>query len=342
MDKVEEAKYSVDVEGLPLFYMDADNPSQVKVALRKLLRKASSIDSVERVNDAKIRQDFKQRARDTETKSVTENKAMERAKALIKRERQADKIKHDQMLDRARLRDTQRKNRSTVVEKVLGNIGSEMFPDIERMLDKTLNRKRYAYAIRLFLDLRKKNPGKARQNLLRAAKAADVDVRTLDRLFRDYAKQGKYPKHLVNYHPTFVENKTYHKGLSKSTKAKREAQFKKQAKMDDNNPAAYKPAPGDKTAKTKLSKHTLKYREMYGEEVIAESTKEGLKKKAEKSGISYGILKKVYDRGVAAWRTGHRPGTTPSQWGYARVNSFITGGKTRRTADADLWKQVRK
>ena len=144
------------------------------------------------------------------------------------------------------------------------------------------------------------------------------------------------------------EGAAYHAGLSKSTEKKREAQFKKQAKMDDNNPAAYKPAPGDATAKTKTSKHTKKYRDMYGEglksfssfsELVTEDVKAGLQKKADKSGISYSILKKVYDRGVAAWRTGHRPGTTPSQWGYARVNSFITGGKTRTTADADLWKR---
>lgn len=64
-----------------------------------------------------------------------------------------------------------------------------------------------------------------------------------------------------------------------------------------------------------------------------------IRKKAKETGISYSILKKVYDRGVAAWRTGHRPGTTPQQWGYARVNSFATGGKTRRTADKDLWKK---
>jgi hypothetical protein len=75
------------------------------------------------------------------------------------------------------------------------------------------------------------------------------------------------------------------------------------------------------------------------EGVLNEDTDEALKNKAEKSGISYGILKKVFDRGVAAWRTGHRPGTTPTQWGLARVNSFIVGGKTRKTADADLWKQ---
>lgn len=72
---------------------------------------------------------------------------------------------------------------------------------------------------------------------------------------------------------------------------------------------------------------------------LSESAEKALKKKAEKSGISYGILKKVYDRGMAAWRTGHRPGATQQQWAYARVNSFITGGKTRTTADADLWKQ---
>ena len=237
------------------------------------------------------------------------------------------------------------------------------------------------------------------------------------------------------------ENKAYHSGMSKSTTAKRKAHFEKGAKMDDNNPNAYKPAPGDATAKTKESKHTKKYREMYGEEydeqpkkkrfhellkkngsvkhdrrfkfnrkMATEQTAEidrlkdqhtdeknrmrqsheremdrakvkavrsktsmankpvkesfetdeelmqivkdiheslqldeskvktALQKKADKSGIGYATLKKVYDRGVAAWRTGHRPGTTPSQWGFARVNSFITGGKTRTTGDKDLWK----
>jgi hypothetical protein len=69
-----EAKYSVDVDGLPRFYMDADSPAQVKKALRALLRKASSIDSVERVNDAKIKQDLRQRIKggDTDKRNVDE------------------------------------------------------------------------------------------------------------------------------------------------------------------------------------------------------------------------------------------------------------------------------
>ena len=60
----------------------------------------------------------------------------------------------------------------------------------------------------------------------------------------------------------------YFKGLSKSTKIKRLSHFKKHAKMSDDNPAAYKKAPGDATAKTKPSKHTLKYRRMYGEDAV--------------------------------------------------------------------------
>lgn len=77
----------------------------------------------------------------------------------------------------------------------------------------------------------------------------------------------------------------------------------------------------------------------YKEETDLEEKKiDGLVKKADKSGISYGILKKVYDRGMAAWKTGHRPGTTPQQWAFARVNSFITGGGARK-ADNDLWQK---
>ena len=120
--------------------------------------------------------------------------------------------------------------------------------------------------------------------------------------------------------------------MAKSTKTSRARYFAKQSKKSDDDPDAYKPAPGDAGAKTKLSKHTKKYKQMFGEKI------EGLKKKSEKSGIAYGILKKVYDRGMAAWKTGHRPGTTPQQWAFARVNSFITGGGARKS-DNDLWKR---
>ena len=54
-----------------------------------------------------------------------------------------------------------------------------------------------------------------------------------------------------------------------------------------------------------------------------------------------GILKQVYNRGLAAYKTGHRPGATAPQWAMARVNSFVTKSKgTWGGADKDLAAKV--
>ena len=73
-------------------------------------------------------------------------------------------------------------------------------------------------------------------------------------------RKGKQPR---GYYAKDAKGKE----MSKSTKQSRARHFEKGAKMDDDNPAAYKPAPGDKGAKTKLSKHTIKFRKMYGEDI---------------------------------------------------------------------------
>jgi hypothetical protein len=45
---------------------------------------------------------------------------------------------------------------------------------------------------------------------------------------------------------------------------------------------------------------------------------------------------------MAAYKTGHRPGTTAQQWAFARVNSFVTKSKgTWGGADKDLAAKVR-
>src|SRR6056300_1539203 len=68
----------------------------------------------------------------------------------------------------------------------------------------------------------------------------------------------------------------------------------------------------------------------------------GLQKKADKSGMPYNILKQVYDRGMAAWKSGHRPGASQQQWAFARVNSFITKSSgTWGGADKDLAAKVK-
>ena len=209
-----------------------------------------------------------------------------------------------------------------------------------------------------------------------------------------------------------TQPKKYYKTLDKSTKKKRADFFKKQKYKKSDDDDDYKPAPGDKGAKTKPSIHTKKFKKMYGEDAPANATgvavagtgddsstvivrkrkemrdrllkrfkikesidraipdiveepdeirtrtnqlkelaKEkqeieekikGLENKAKKTGMPYGILKKVYDRGMAAWKGGHRPGTTQQQWAFARVNSFVTKSSgTWGGADKDLAKQVR-
>lgn len=67
-----------------------------------------------------------------------------------------------------------------------------------------------------------------------------------------------------------------------------------------------------------------------------------LKKKAEDTGVPIGIIRAVMRRGLAAWKSGHRPGANQQQWGYARVNAFLTKGEgTWGGSDSDLAKEVR-
>jgi hypothetical protein len=137
--------------------------------------------------------------------------------------------------------------------------------------------------------------------------------------------------------------KKYVAGLSDKKKKAHDRHLEKQGKKSDSDKSAYKQSPADKVAKTKPSVHTKKYKQMFGEsDVELNEVIKGLKKKAEKSGMPYSILKQVYNRGMAAWKGGHRPGTTPQQWAFARVNSFITKSSgTWGKADSDLAKKVR-
>ncbi len=73
-----------------------------------------------------------------------------------------------------------------------------------------------------------------------------------------------------------------------------------------------------------------------------EKIEKALKTKSEETGVPIGLIRIVMRRGMAAWRTGHRPGATEQQWGYARVNAFLTkGAGTWGDADSDVAKEVR-
>jgi len=79
-----------------------------------------------------------------------------------------------------------------------------------------------------------------------------------------------------------TQPKKYYAGLKKGTKDKRDAHFKKHGKKADDDDSAYKPAPGDKGAKTKPSKYTKAFKDMYDEDCWNGYKEVGMKKKGNK------------------------------------------------------------
>lgn len=149
----------------------------------------------------------------------------------------------------------------------------------------------------------------------------------------------------------FMESKKINPKYLTKDKAAMRSEIKKHARKADDDASAYGKWPADykgrntkgKPYETKPSRATKKFKEMFEAAVNEkESWEKSLRDKSEKTGISYGILKQVYNRGLAAWKTGHRPGAGQHQWAMARVNSFATGEGGARDADDDLWAKAKK
>ncbi len=121
----------------------------------------------------------------------------------------------------------------------------------------------------------------------------------------------------------------YHKGLTRKQNAQRKRSATRRTKMSWKNPKAYVPWKTDQGVKTRKSSYTARFHKKYpGVKSIPEIAK--------RTGVPAKTLRTVYNRGMAAWRTGHRPGASAHAWGMARVHSFVLHGKTWRTADKDL------
>lgn len=91
----------------------------------------------------------------------------------------------------------------------------------------------------------------------------------------------------------------YFSGVSKKSKEARDRHFKKGAKMDDDNPAAYKPAPGDAGAKTKPSQHTKKFQQMFGENYDGDMAQNALENIIRNANNLKGVVKE--DGDYPAW-----------------------------------------
>ncbi len=100
-----------------------------------------------------------------------------------------------------------------------------------------------------------------------------------------------------------------------------------------------------------MSTNKQKFNRKYGFKLDEPHSKKEISKI---TGVSMGILDQVYDRGLGARKsnpqsvrsasTGKKVGggslkgkMSGPQWAMARIYSFVVGGKTQKTADADLW-----
>lgn len=167
--------------------------------------------------------------------------------------------------------------------------------------------------------------------------------------------------------------------LTKDQKEMRD-EIEKHAHKDEDDPSAYTShskggwkadySKSGKPYKTKTSKWTSKFKKMYGESVIESddflveeleiesielllrefiegvlneksNVTQALKNKAEKTGAPLDALRTIYNKGLAAWRTGHRPGVSQHQWAMGRVNSVLAGGPARKV-DEKQWAQIQK
>ncbi len=125
----------------------------------------------------------------------------------------------------------------------------------------------------------------------------------------------------------------YYEGLTLKAAKERYKRIKKGSKTKSDDKKSYKPFKTDfrdgNRIKTKTSNYTKEFKKIF-------PNANSLEDKSKVTGVPLSYLKKVYNKGLAAWRTGHRPGATGQQWGYARVHSFLMKGKTFYTADSKL------
>jgi hypothetical protein len=126
----------------------------------------------------------------------------------------------------------------------------------------------------------------------------------------------------------------YYAGLSKRKATRRRGEITRRAKKSWLDPSAYLPFATDKGVKTKSSGYTASWKRRFPKASSLEA-------KAKATGVPLKYIRQCYNRGLAAWRTGHRPGATQQQWGYARVHSFLMRGKTYHTTDADIVKAAK-
>lgn len=129
--------------------------------------------------------------------------------------------------------------------------------------------------------------------------------------------------------------KKYYAGLSRKKALQRKKEIEFFGSKSTSDPKAYTGFKTNIGVKTKPSSYTKQWNQLF-------PNAKSLQERSDVTGVPLKYIKESFDRGMAAWRTGHRPGATQQQWGYARVSSFLLKGKTYDTTDSDLARKAKE
>jgi hypothetical protein len=123
-------------------------------------------------------------------------------------------------------------------------------------------------------------------------------------------KQFKFPIRYLPFKLTEKDKQKQVKMLNKSKKLYKKGKYYTRQRLSSYN--------------NKTSKHIVNARKIYGIQTIKPS-----KELSRKTGCSVSALKQIVKKGEGAYySSGSRPNQTAQSWGYARLASSLTAGKS--------------
>ena len=221
-----------------------------------------------------------------------------------------------------------------------GGGGSERLYGITKRYVRTLHPKLDEFTARSLVE-RLKNAGKGKQAesrqlgriLTRMAREGLVlqlpggVYRNTEARYQEYLDEQEEPKDNPRTKKGRKVPKRYLKGLNKVEMEIAKYEIDRGYEYDIDDPEAYEDWKSDIMAKargmkTAPSRFKMKFIKKYGP--LPEG-KDLVSRLAKATGIKKKYIQKAYSKGLAAWRGGHRPGTSQHQWASGRAYALVMG-----------------
>jgi len=166
----------------------------------------------------------------------------------------------------------------------------------------------------------------AREGLIQALPGGDY--RNTEARYQEYLDEQEEPKDNPRTKKGRKVPTRYLKGLNKTEMEIAKYEIDRGYEYDIDDPEAYEDWKSDIMAKARGMKTTpsrwkMDFIKKYGP--LPEG-KDLVSRLAKATGIKKKYIQKAYDKGLAAWRGGHRPGTSQHQWASGRAYALVMGG----------------